>query len=192
MAAFAQSSPEPVTQPRRAVDAAFHATYGELRSLARLLLMAERTGHTLQTTALVHEAYLRLVAQRSVAWEEPARVRALAAMAMRRALVDHARGRHRLKRESVRDVGVDAEALASMERGQSLIELDDALRQLAIIRPDAASAIELRFFGGLTVEEISVALGRSESTVRREWRYARAWLRRQLERAPGDHAELRE
>jgi RNA polymerase sigma factor (TIGR02999 family) len=152
--------------------------YGALRRLAATFLAVERTDHTLQPTALVHEAWLRLVDQERVEWSGRAHFMAIAAQAMRRILVDHARGRAREKRGGAwRQVELDAGLLApDDERGVDLLALDVALERLAASSERQARVVELRFFGGLSMEQVAEVLGTSLSTVEREWRFARVWL----------------
>jgi RNA polymerase sigma factor (TIGR02999 family) len=157
--------------------------YEELRRLASRLLRAERPEHTLQPTALVHEAYLRLVDERA-GWQDRAHFFAIAAQAMRRILVDYARGHLASKRGgSLRRVSLDDPLAASTPAGVGLddvIEVDEALGELAALDAFEAQVVELRYFGGLTVEETAAALGVSPATVKREWQLARAWLYRRL------------
>lgn len=169
-----------------AADRLIPLLYDELRVLAGRLMRAERPDHTLQPTALVHEAYLRLVDQRQVQWQGRAHFLGLAARMMRRVLVDHARARATAKRggEQVR-VTLDDETLASDERGLELLALDEALERLAEEDPRAGRVVELRFFGGLTVEETAGVLETSPVTVKRDWQYARAWLSRALSEDAG-------
>ncbi len=155
--------------------------YAELREIARRHLRGERAGHTLQTTALAHEAYLRLVDDRSAGDAGRARFLALASQAMRRILVDHARRRGAEKRGR----GAERVTLAGVpdERGGAidLLALDAALEELARLDERKGRIVELRYFGGLTVPEVAAALGVSAPTVEREWSHARAWLRARLE-----------
>jgi RNA polymerase sigma factor (TIGR02999 family) len=161
--------------------------YDELRGLAERLLRNERPGHTLQPTALVHEAYLRLIDQTRVRWQGRAHFFALASCTIRRILVDHARGARRVKRGGGRLRLSLNEDLVPTEDGQlDLIALDDALSTLAADHPDQARIVEMRFFGGLTIAETATVLGVSASTVEREWRFARAWLYRALTDAEQD------
>ena len=154
----------------------------ELHRLARRHMRRERTGHTLQTTALVNEAYLRLVDLGRVRWQDRAHFFAMSARLMRRILVDHARSRQFVKRGGgARTIPFD-EALVSVERNVDLVELDDALRRLADLDPRKGQVVEMRFFAGLSVEETATALGVSPVTVMRDWRVARAWLFRELRR----------
>ncbi len=164
----------------RAADELFPLVLDELRRLAASLLRGERPGHTLSTTALVNEAYLRLVKQEAAGWQDRAYFLAVAAQAMRRILVDHARQRNRVKREGGHDrVPLDS-ALVDMyesSTGMDVEPLDAALTNLARIRPRAAQVVDMRFFAEMTVDQIACVLGASVSTVEREWRYARAWLK---------------
>lgn len=159
------------------------AIYDELRALARSYLARERVDHTLQPTALVHEAYLRLVDQERVSWRGRNHFLAVAAIAMRRLLVDHARGRRRDKR------GGDAPKLsltAAMPvadedaMADEIVAVDDLLQTLAGFDARAAEVVQCRYFGGLTIEETAAALGLSPMTVKRSWQTARAWLRKEL------------
>ena len=162
--------------------------YEELRRLAARYMRREPSNQTLQATALVHEAYLRLVVQRDVHWQNRAHFFAIAAQAMRRILVSRARAAHASKRGGgAPDVSLDDIALVSSEPTVDLIALDTALQRLHAIDPQQSRVVELRFFGGLTVEEAAEALDLSASTVKREWRIAKAWLRREMnEGAAGD------
>lgn len=155
--------------------------YEELRQLARHYLQRERADHTLQATGLVHEAYLRLVDQSTTTWQNRAHFFGVAAQLMRRILVDYARQHRAEKRGGTWDKLVFAEALvSSKERSIDLIALDDALKDLARFDERQSRIVELRFFGGLTVEESAEALEISPRTVKREWRLAKAWLRREI------------
>jgi RNA polymerase sigma factor (TIGR02999 family) len=158
--------------------------YGELRALARRHLSHERRVHTLQATALVHEAYLKLVDQRNAQWQNRAHFFSLAARIMRRILVDHARRRKRAKRGSTATHVTLLEGLAACEpREIDTLALEDALTELERLDPQQSRIVELRFFGGLTIDEIADVLGVSAGTVKREWRTARIWLSRQLQMA---------
>jgi RNA polymerase sigma-70 factor (ECF subfamily) len=149
----------------------------ELHRLAHHYMRSEKAGHTLQTTALVNEAYLRLVDQRHVHWKNRAHFFALSAQLMRRILVDHARKRKYAKRGGdAHQVSFDEAVLVSRERGADLIALDDALNRLADIDSRKSKVVELRFFGGLSVEETAEALSVSPLTVKRDWSMAKAWL----------------
>jgi RNA polymerase sigma-70 factor (ECF subfamily) len=165
----------------RAADELLPLVYDELHRLASHYLRGERAGHTLQTTALVHEAYLRLVNQERVQTGDRVYFIALAARAMRRILVDHARQRLTGKRGGGQPRIPLDDAVALFEsRSADLITLDDALHDLAQINRRQGSVVELRFFGGLTAEEAAEALGVTTRTVERDWRHARAWLYRAL------------
>ena len=165
-----------------AVDEMLPLIYSELRRVAASYLKNERAGHTLQPTALVHEAYLRLAQLKQVELKSRAHLLSLAARQMRRVLVDHARTHDATKRggEYVR---IDFEGdLADVQPNAGLVELDRALDDLASTDARLGSIVELRYFGGLTIEETAEALGVSHATVEREWATARAWLRRALRR----------
>ncbi len=153
----------------------------ELRRLARRYMFGERPGHTLQTTALVNEAYLRLVNSRQVNWQNRAHFFAISAQLMRRILVDYARARGSQKRGGgVPKVTLDEELMAPQEKGHDLVALDDALKALAHIDPRKCKVIELRFFGGLSVDETAEVLKISPDTILRDWRLAKAWLAREM------------
>ncbi|MEY2499009.1 MAG: hypothetical protein QOD12_2565 [Verrucomicrobiota bacterium] len=155
--------------------------YEELRQLARQYLQRERPDHTLQATGLVHEAYLRLVDQSTHTWQNRAHFFGVAAQVMRRILVDYARSHRAEKRGGGWDKLVFDEALApSDERSIDLVALDDALKDLLVLDPRQSQIVELRFFGGLTIEEVCEVLDVSPRTVKREWRMAKAWLRREI------------
>jgi RNA polymerase sigma factor (TIGR02999 family) len=162
--------------------------YAELRRLAGHYLRLERPDHTLQPTALVHEAFLRLVGQKEVVWQNRAHFFGIAAQMMRRILVDHARRRKAAKRDAAtyRVERTQPEAEAAFDRDPELLALDEALTQLEALDPKQARIVELRFFGGLTVEETAEVAGISTATVKREWRTARAWLRRELDSTAAD------
>ena len=165
-----------------ALEALMPIVYAELHRQATNYLRRERIGHTLQATALINEAYLKLIDQREVNWQNRAHFFGIAAQAMRRILVDHARSRHRNKR------GGDAETLpleaaefaASGEGSVDLIALDEALTRLARLDERQSRIVELRFFSGMSVEETAEALGVSPATVKNEWRTAKAWLFQEL------------
>jgi RNA polymerase sigma factor (TIGR02999 family) len=163
--------------------------YQELRRLAKLYLKRERPGHSLQTTALVHEAYLRLIDSSRVRWQNRAHFFAVSAQLMRRILVDFARSRRYLKRGGEAQHVSLGEALDIAEaRGAALIALDDALLALARIDERKSRVVELRYFGGLSVEETAETLKVSTETVKRDWRLARTWLRRELAGKDSDDA----
>jgi RNA polymerase sigma-70 factor, ECF subfamily len=154
----------------------------ELHRLARREMRGERPGHTLQTTALVNEAYVRLVDAQRVRWQDRAHFFALSARLMRRILVDHARSRNYVKRGGgTRHVSLDDALIVSPERGADLVALDDALEALAAVDARKSQVVEMRFFGGLSVEETAEALHVSAETVMRDWRLAKVWLLRELD-----------
>ena len=170
---------------RGALDQLVPIVYDELRAIAAHYLRAERPGHTLQTTALVHEAYVRLAGQRDVEWQNRAHFYGVAAQIMRRLLVDYARTRHRAKRGGGEvNVPLEEALAAAGEPDPDLEALDGALRELAALDAQQSRIVELRYFGGLTIEETAEVLGVSSMTVKREWRLARAWLHRQLTGEP--------
>ena len=156
----------------------------ELRRLAKRYMFGERAGHTLQTTALVNEAYLRLVNSRQVNWQNRAHFFAISAQLMRRILVDHARARGYQKRGGgVPKVTLDDALVGPEERGRDLVGLDDALTALAEVDVRKSKVVELRFFGGLSVEETAEVLEVSSETVKRDWRLAKAWLAREMKKS---------
>lgn len=156
----------------------FAAVYGELRAIARRQLAGERPGHTLQATALVNEALLRLIGEERASWANRDHLLALAAQAMRRVLVDYARRRAADKRpDPAARVSMGYAEQMSADEGADVLALDRALSALAGIDPRQAQVVELRYFGGLTAEEAAKAMDLSLATVNREWRAARAWLR---------------
>jgi RNA polymerase sigma factor (TIGR02999 family) len=156
----------------------------ELRRLARKHMLGERPGHTLQATALVNEAYLRLVNSRKVNWQNRAHFFAISAQLMRRILVDYARARGYQKRGGgVPKVTLDEAWMGPQEKGHDLVALDDALNVLAGVDPRKSKVVELRFFGGLNVEETAEVLKVSPDTVLRDWRLAKAWLAREMRKA---------
>jgi RNA polymerase sigma-70 factor, ECF subfamily len=166
---------------RAALDRLMPLIYDELRQIARGYLQAERSDHTLQATGLVHEAYLRLVDQTTTTWQDRAHFFGVAAGVMRRVLVDHARRHRAEKRGGTWDKLELDEALApGISRSMDLVALDDALRDLAKRDPQQSQIVELRFFGGLTTEEAAEVLDVSPRTIKREWRLAKAWLRREI------------
>jgi RNA polymerase sigma factor (TIGR02999 family) len=163
-----------------ALDELIPLVYDELRRMARRYMRRESQGHTLQTSALVNEAYLRLVDQKSVQWQNRAHFFGVAAQLMRRILVDHARSRSRAKRGGgAQMVSLAEHALISKEASE-VIALDDALSNLAEMDPRKSQIVEMKFFGGLTTEEVAEVLKITSRTVEREWRKARAWLNRAL------------
>jgi RNA polymerase sigma factor (TIGR02999 family) len=167
-----------------AADELVSLVYAELRHMAKAKLRDERPGHTLQATALVHEAWMRLMNQHGVSWQNRAQFFAVAAQAMRRILVDHARRRRAAKRgDGTSPVDVDALAhvLTAPLPDDRLLALDAALEELAALDARQARIVELRFFGGLTVEEAADVLAVSPTTIKREWATARAWLFRAVQ-----------
>ena len=166
---------------RRALDELLPLVYDELRHLANAYLRRERDGHTLQSTALVHEAFLRLVNQREVQWHGRAHFFGIAAQMIRRILVDHARAQRAAKRGSGAVRLELGEALAVAEqRNLDLIALDEALERLALMDERQSRIVELRFFAGLSVEDTADVMGISTATIKREWSSARAWLFREV------------
>jgi RNA polymerase sigma factor (TIGR02999 family) len=184
-------SPEGITQllidwgkgDQAALERLMPLVYSELRRLAGNYLRRERAEHTLQPTALVNEAYLKLVDQRNARWQNRAHFFGIAAQLMRRILVDHARQRQAEKRggaDQQRLSITSAEALVKQPE-IDLLALNEALDELAQMDPQQSRIVELKFFGGLSIEETAEVLGISHATVERDWKLARAWLRRQLE-----------
>ena len=165
-------------------DALLKLVYKELHRQAHRYLQKERAGHTLQTTALVHEAYLKLVEQKSVAWESRSHFFAIAATMMRRILIDYAKTKHRVRRGGEhQDLPLEnALTISVSETDFDLLALDEALNRLAAKEAQLAKVVELRFFSGLDVVETAEVLGLSESTIKRDWRMAKAWLHRELTR----------
>jgi RNA polymerase sigma-70 factor (ECF subfamily) len=183
-------TPEAVTQllaewqkgDQNALDRLLPLVYGELRAIARRYLSRESAGHTLQSTALVHEAYIKLLGQKGIRWQNRAHFFGIAAQMMRRILVDHARHQHRDKRGGhAPQLSLDAAmGTAEPEAAVDLLALDDALSALATIDPRGARIVELRFFSGLTIEETAEVLDLSAGTIKREWSTARAWLYKEM------------
>ena len=167
---------------QEALDNLLPLVYAELHRQAASFLRKERPGHTLQTTALIDEAYLKLIDRRDVNWESRTHFFAVAAQAMRRILVDYARAKHREKRggDNIKLSLEDATLIATKEKGVDLIALDEALDKLAERDEQQARVVELRYFSGLSLEETADALHVSRATVARDWEAARAWLHRQL------------
>jgi RNA polymerase sigma-70 factor, ECF subfamily len=166
---------------RAALDRLTPLVYDELRRIAHRYVQRERDGHTLQTTALVNEAYLRLAGQQKVAWQNRAHFFAVTAQVMRHILIDHARRRCYAKHGGeVRQVPIEDAALMSMERAAELIALEEALDELARFDQRKSRVVELRYFGGLSLEETAETLEISLMTVRRDWRAAKAWLYKAL------------
>jgi RNA polymerase sigma factor (TIGR02999 family) len=166
---------------KEALDQLMPLVYDELRRQAARYLRREQAGHTLQTTALIHEAYVRLVDQRNVQWQNRAHFFGIAAQMMRRILVDHARAKKRVKRggSEVRVTLGDAAVMAK-DQELDIVALDQALERLAQLDEQQSRVVELRFFSGLTVEETAEVMGISKATVKRDWSMAKAWLHREL------------
>jgi RNA polymerase sigma-70 factor, ECF subfamily len=163
--------------------------YTELRNLASSYLRRERGDHTLQTTALVHEAYLRLADQREVRWKNKEQFMGVAAQLMRRILVDYSRGHDAQKRgKGFEKVFLEEAAGFSKGKASDVIALDEALTRLAEFDPQQARLVEVRFFGGLSIDEAAGVLGVSRTTVKRNWNLAKAWLARELRRSDQKHA----
>ena len=172
-----------------ALDGLAPIVHNELRRLAHYYMQRERSGHTLQTTALVNEAYMRLVDYKRMQWQDRAHFFAVSAQVMRRILVDHARS-HNIKRgRRVQHMPLDEVATLNDDRSGDFVALDDALNALGDLDPRKAQIIEMRFFGGLSVEETAEVLKVSPATVRRDWSIAKLWLYRELGGGEGD--ELR-
>ena len=169
-----------------ALDQLMPLIYRELRRLARRRLVAEKADNTLQTTALVHEAYLRLIGQKAVQWQNRAHFFALAAQMMRRILVDYARSRRYTKRGGGAQKVSFEESMAVSSRAADVIALDEALTTLAEIDPRKSKMIELRFFGGLSIEETAKVLGVSPGTIKRDWTLAKAWLQHEIDSGMSD------
>ena len=166
---------------RGALDKLMSLVDEELRRLAHRYMSRERAGHTLQTTALVNEAYVRLVNRKSVRWQNRAHFFGIAAQLMRTILVDHARSHACAKRGGgAYKLELDEPMVVSQQKAEEVIALDDALKQLAVIDPQQSRIVELRFFGGLTVEETAEILQLSPATIKREWSTAKAWLYHEL------------
>jgi len=169
-----------------AADKLVPLVYDELKRMARGYMRRERPDHTLQTTALVHEAYLKLVRQRRTDWQCRSHFFGIAAQMMRRILLDHARGYLRHKRGGPRQTLPLNEVLTfSAEQSEDLVRLNEALERLSAIDPRQSKIVELRFFGGLSVEETSGILGISPKTVKRDWSMAKAWLHGELKQGHG-------
>ena len=165
-----------------ALDRLTPLVYNELHRLARRYMRREHPGHTLQTSALVNEAYLRLVHQRDVRWQNRSHFFGIAAQLMRRILVDHARSHGRAKRGGdAHRLSLDATVIASKERVVDLVTIDEALSKLAKLDLQKSRIVEMKFFGGLTTDEVAECLHVSSRTIEREWRKAKAWLKAALE-----------
>jgi RNA polymerase sigma factor (TIGR02999 family) len=167
---------------REALDDLLPLIYDRLQQMAHAQLRRERQGHTLNTTALVHEAYLKLVDQTQVQWQNRGHFFALASIAMRRILVNYAKARSRQKRggDAARVSLDDAPELMSEERAEEIVALDEALTRLAAINERGAKVVECRFFAGLSIEETADALGIAPMTVKRDWMLAKTWLKREV------------
>ena len=184
----ATSASETVTQllcawregDQSALEKLIPIVYQDLRRVARRHLLGERAGHSLQPTALVHEAYMRLVDYQHVEWQDRAHFFAVSAQLVRRILVDHARRRNLKRGAGVPHVPLELTPLMGSGRSKDLVALDEALNQLARMDTRKAKVVELRFFGGLSVDETAAALGISDATVMRDWTSAKAWLYREL------------
>ncbi|MEP7346166.1 MAG: sigma-70 family RNA polymerase sigma factor, partial [Gemmatimonadaceae bacterium] len=159
----------------------FPLVYAELHDLAVHYMRSERGDHTLQPTALVHEVFLRLYDQRNANWKNRSHFFGIAAQAMRRILVDHARRRHATKREGGNQITLDESVAEAPQRSIDVMALDDALTELAQLDPRQAQVVELRFFGGLDIDQTAEALGISPATVKRDWTFARAFLQRAMD-----------
>jgi RNA polymerase sigma factor (TIGR02999 family) len=190
---MAEIAPNQVTQllmswrdgDREAFDRLVPLVYQELRQIAARYLSNERVGHTLQSTALVNEAYYRMVQQDLPEWQNRAHFFAVAAQVMRQILVDHARARNALKRGGgVACVPLDQAEGQAVPLDADLVALDEALNALTLLNPQQGRVVELKFFAGLSNEDTSVVLGISTSTVKRDWTVARAWLHHELSGSP--------
>lgn len=192
-----QQHPHPVSEllvrwkagDREALEALVPLVYKELRDIARHHLQRERPGHTLQSAALVHEVYIRLLDQRPFNTDNRAHFLAVASRLMRQILVDHARAHGAAKRGADLRVELDASLLLPQVRHADVVALDDALTGLAKLDEQQARIVELRFFGGLTTEEAAEVLGISASTIKRDWNVAKAWLTREMKK--GNRGETR-
>jgi RNA polymerase sigma factor (TIGR02999 family) len=172
---------------RGALEKLIPLVENELHRLAHKYMIREKAGHTLQTTALVNEVYLRLVDIQQIAWKDRAHFFAISARMMRRILTDSARSRHYLKRGGAAlHVSLDEALVVSPEQDAEILALDAALGQLAALDPRKSQVVELRFFGGLSVEETAEALKLSPETVMRDWKFAKVWLMRELSGEKGN------
>ena len=166
-----------------ALDRLMPLVYQELHRLARRYMAAEQTGHPLQTTALVHEVYVRLVDANSIDWHDRAHFYAICARLMRRILIDFARSRNYQKRGAgFAHIQLEEAVTVTSTVGSELLAVDEALKRLTLIDARKSEVVEMRFFGGMTAEEISAALKVSPQTVTRDWKLAKAWLQRELSR----------
>jgi RNA polymerase sigma factor (TIGR02999 family) len=172
---------------KKALDELMQIVYEELRRLAHRQLAKERRGHTLQTTALVNEAYLKLVDQKRVKWQGRSHFFALSSQLMRRILVDYARSRQYAKRGGGKSaLPLDEALIVAPERASEMIALDEALTELAKHDERKARIVELRFFSGMSIDETSELLGVSPGTVMKDWTLAKAWLQREMDRSSSD------
>ena len=173
----------------KALETLSRAVYDELRRLARNYMRGERPGHTLDATALVHEAFVRIIDWKNVEWKSRAHFFAVASQMMRRILVDHARARRNLKRGGEwKQLSLSAVEFLPENRRTDLLDIDEALETLKRVDARKAKVVELRFFGGLTVEETAAVLDVSSDTVLNDWRFAKAWLLRELEQGKGENS----
>lgn len=176
---------------RNALDQLIPRVYAELRKIASERMRHENPGHLLESAALVNEAFLKLVDQRGIQWQNRAHFFAIAAQAIRRILVDHARTKNRAKRGgAVQTVVLDERIIAFENKGLEILALDDALTALEKLAPEQSRVVELRFFAGLTAEETAETMGISRSTVNRDWVTAKAWLIRELRRGEATRADV--
>ena len=172
----------PGNRDRDAIDRVLPLIYEELRRIAHYRLRAEQTGNTLETTGLVHEAYLRLVGSEHLVFESHAHFLAIAAQAMRHILIDSALARRTQKRGGgAQPLSIDAVSIVAAERSEEVLALDEALQRLGVINERQARVVECRYFGGMNIEETALALDMSTATVKRDWILARAWLNRELQ-----------
>lgn len=169
---------------QQAIETLIPVVYAELRRLAAYYMRRERPDHSLQATALVHEAYLRLAGPQSKDWQNRAHFFAVAAQVMRNLLVDHARARQRSKRDGGILLRLDDQLTLAAAASEDLPAVDDALNSLSKVAPRPARIVEMRYFGGLSVEEIAAVLDISDRTVRREWQMAKAWLYAEIRGEP--------
>lgn len=170
---------------QESVEALVPLVYDEMRRMAAVYLHGERTGHTLQPTALVHEAYFRLVQHDKMRWQDRAHFFAIAARTMRRILVDHARGQRSAKRGGPQPaISLDVAGDQAKPLEPDMVALDDTLKDLASMDPDKAKIVELRYFGGLSIEETAQVMDCSRATIIRQWRMAKAWIHSQLSADP--------
>lgn len=169
-----------------AADQLMPVVYGELRRMARRYMAGQPAGHTLQTTALIHEAYLKLLGKEDRHWQNRAHFFGVAAQAMRHILIDYARSRQATKRGGqARAVTLDEVALVLQARTGEVVALDEALNKLTVLSPRQSRVVELRYFGGLSVQETAEVLKVSPETVTRDWRMAKSWLLRELSKTDG-------